>query len=125
MNEMVERLNAQVNALAAQNSTTEEVAEFMADAGARGRRRAPASCPLARYFKGLLVDYPNARVSVTPEKVTVDGGAGSGLRTVRLPQTLRRFVEEFDQGKFPELEVTVWTGQRAGPPQLTGLTTAT
>lgn len=68
------------------------------DAISRGRRRDFFGCPIRNSVGGDVVD---ALCSLTHLKVRIKGK----LKKRPLPPSIVRFIEQFDAGKFPELEI--------------------
>jgi len=64
--------------------------------GVKGRPRAAADCPVARYLQSKLPEY--GRITVGSSRCTAPG-----LGTVPLPHTLSVFTRAFDAGMFPGL----------------------
>jgi hypothetical protein len=76
-------------------TTADEVAATLRDLGIRGQRFDGCDCPVARY----LADHGH-------EMAVGSVSAKSQWERVLLPHPVAHFAMAFDQGAYPELEVT-------------------
>lgn len=82
-------------ALAKLPGTSECIAAFLKKIGIKGRKCKEAACPLANYFKketGMYTRVPG-------------NTARNGEAVVNLPYQAIDFVNKFDLGSYPDLEV--------------------
>jgi hypothetical protein len=90
-------------ALAGLGGTPAAVAAGLATAGAKGHRHECRLCPVAAYLAGLgLGDVVVSNTAAC--WVIARPGGGTLTRTCGLPEPVRRFVGEFDYGRYPSLE---------------------
>ncbi|MEV6341818.1 hypothetical protein [Actinoplanes sp. NPDC051851] len=89
-----------VAAIYALGDTAEEVGQALLSGGWLGRRRAVASCPVARYLTVVVPGVVDAIVGSSGLTVHLIGGDDI---EIALPSAVAGFVLAFDVGVFPEL----------------------
>ena len=82
-------------------SSPDEVAGHLIKAGCRGVPGEPDACPVAQW----LARHGAVGVQVTQLSVMVSDLYGEPLVSIYTSEAVRRFVEEFDAGGYPELDV--------------------
>lgn len=91
---------------------SEDVAIRLAELGFRGQRDNDCACPLANYLARVVPDAESVTVSGESAYLTgivreeVDGGFLQSWDVrfhVGLPGAVPAFIEDFDQGLYPEL----------------------
>lgn len=85
-----------------------DVANKLRDRGIRGKRQASQYCPLANYFKEALGLDRNSDIYVAVGRTEVSLHSRSGHSTLwaeSMPESLCRFVSDFDGGKYPKLDL--------------------
>jgi hypothetical protein len=86
-------------ALDALPDTPGAIADLLVERGIKGKRDNEWECPAARYVKeAAKPTAPNADVTVVTE-IAVDG------ETWEIPDALNLFIDAFDKGEFPDLDV--------------------
>lgn len=75
----------------------ETVASFLEGQGVKGRRYAPQRCPVAVYLQRVFPDV--GYLEVGPLWIPL------GPARVNTPPPIRRFIDAFDDGQFPALEI--------------------
>lgn len=89
-------------ALARLGNTSEEVAESLKVKGHKGYRRVGGSCPLANYLNSELGDGNGFSVGFCFTELY---NSGRVLAEVTHSPQIKGFVNQFDDGMFPELEI--------------------
>jgi hypothetical protein len=80
--------------------TAKRIAALLRDAGVTGNTK-PSTCPIARYMRKNGIVAP----LVGSEFMGFGGRGYVGSKYhLPLPQTIQKFVEMFDEGKFPDLK---------------------
>lgn len=85
----------------------DEIAEFLIIRGHRGRPCNADLCPIARYFKTI-----NGSVLVGHNKLYTVLEERPEFEKVDLPESVKLFIGEFDDGRYPELVASydeVWS----------------
>ncbi len=107
--------------LEALGATSDEVASRLEEFGVRGFVADSRGCAVATYLNAVVGSDPQVRsVAVLAERVLI-----SPMKrwrppvTVALPESVRRFVAEFDAGKYPRLVRR--PGDPSPAPQIPGL----
>ncbi len=104
------QLKRETNAhLAGLGGTPDEVAGSLEATGVRGKPRDNRTCAVALYMSAVLGSEPRVRsvsvghCSMALTIVTADDHRPAGRLHVQLPKSVRQFVAEFDQGRYPQV----------------------
>jgi hypothetical protein len=91
--------------MAALGKSHQAIRETLVKAGIKGTPGQPETCVLANYLKAKF----NAKtVEVCADIVEVDAGSfndDTPFAYIKTPKLIERFIENFDDGKYPELVV--------------------
>jgi hypothetical protein len=101
--EILTRVENAVAELAWEAQTPEQVAAVLDRAGARGKRREPIWCPL-HFYLSAVTGYGPIGVA---GNVTAVGFARRVHVTVKHPDVIETFIEEFDGGAYPSLDMDI------------------
>lgn len=87
------------------HATPTSVAITLAAGGWTGLRNRAGSCPVARHLSDAIPDLTPGTVRVIGEYVVARDALAEFRQFVEMdaPDTVRRFVERFDNGAYPEL----------------------
>jgi hypothetical protein len=87
-------------------SSPDTVAGTLARTGVQGHRYGLTDCPIARFTNAVLTADPRAgSVKVGLRRLRVGRALGVPL-SVPLPAAVREFIVRFDDGWYPQLEIT-------------------
>ena len=82
-------------------STTEDVHATLVKGGYRGYRGKDCDCPVAKY----LEQKTHKRVRVTTRSAIL---MELEMGRVVLPLHVARFIDRFDNGDYPDLDLEIW-----------------
>lgn len=85
------------DALRRLGSTSEEIADSLAERGIRGRRMEERACPLANYLRNELT----VAVQIEAGSVQIDGV--DGFMSTAVCDGVEDFIEDFDDEGYPFL----------------------
>lgn len=92
-----------ISLLQEMGETSQQVADFLKQQGIKGKRynAVGMACPVKQYLtnKGL------SDCSVEPNWVRLTNPFGLLLDWVLIPYAVANFIYDFDNGKYPELEI--------------------
>lgn len=86
-------------AVASLGDTPESVTEALKAKGIRGYRRMASSCPIAKYLNACGFKIVTVATHAQNYKGQMDEHADE---TVSLPQGVKEWICNFDDGKYPE-----------------------
>lgn len=92
-----------MRAVAGLGTTPDEIAETLAAEGLVGVRSTGNECPVARYVRKHFGAYGVSIVVAGEEKFFVGATVGGWVAERPTPVQVREFMQNFDQGRYPQL----------------------
>jgi hypothetical protein len=86
--------------------TAHEVADLLRIRKIRGRPASPTDCPIAQFIKSAIPDTSSVAVDVEYHEVKISE-RHDGYGELSLPWEVGEFIQNFDQGQYPDLNLNI------------------
>jgi len=90
-----------IEAIEALGPDKQSVVAKLEELGIKGRRSQACECPITKYLESKGLRY----VGTASDSLCFDAAEGDIALTVNTTSAVKYFIQDFDMGKYPELEL--------------------